>query len=143
MAAKMKESRLRAIVTTLIMFSTTIIFLMTAILYFLHGYDQEELKDLLAILAPVFSVYLTAVVKYSIENKSTKPKTDRLVNAAYIRVTFWFLPLHFVIIMTTLLLKSLYNVISFSELKVCFSAIEIFFGVYVAYIITSLFPTEK
>jgi len=139
----MNESVLRNRISKFILISNGILFITIIILYLLSGFLPEEFTVLIALISPVTAVYIGALVKYAVENKNVVDDeiNDKMVNKLYVTISYWSIPFHFVSLFLIINLKA-FNLITFADLKIGFSIVETFFGVYVGYIVSSLFKVD-
>ena len=70
----MKESIFRNRLGKFILISNLVFGILIVILYFFKGFDDDEFGELLKILAPIKSVYLTALIRYVIANRNVEKK---------------------------------------------------------------------
>jgi hypothetical protein len=140
----MSESILRNKISRFILISNAVLFVTIITLYLFNGFLPDEFSVLIALISPVTAVYIGALVKYAIENKNVIEGEikEKPVNQLYVTISYWSIPFHFVSIFLIINLKAI-NLLTFEELKIAFSIIETFFGVYVGYIVSSLFKTES
>jgi len=140
----MSETTLRNKISKFILVSNAVLFITIIVLYLFNGFLPDEFTVLIALIAPVTAVYIGALVKYAIENKNVidENPNEKPVNKLYVTISYWSIPFHFVSIFLIINLKAI-NLLTFEELKISFSIIEIFFGAYVGYIVSSLFKTEE
>ncbi|MFN8258724.1 MAG: hypothetical protein U0W24_23755 [Bacteroidales bacterium] len=140
----MTESVLRNRISRFLLISNAILFITIIVLYLFSGFLPDEFTFLIALIAPITAVYIGAMVKYAVENKNVieNAANDKPVNKLYITISSWSIPFHFVSVFLIINLKAV-NLITFEDLKISFSLIETFFGVYVGYIVSSLFKVEE
>lgn len=150
MASKKKnktvtERQLRKRVARFVVISNAVLYFSTFVYYILKGIDGEEMMVIMGFLSPITSVYLTAIFKYAVATRhpDTENLSDRTVSGLYVTLTNWAIPLHFFILFLAISLKALFNLVSFSDLKVIFTVVESLFGAYVGLIITSLYKSEE
>lgn len=140
----MTESVLRNRISRFLLISNAILFITIVVLYLFSGFLPDEFTVLIALIAPITAVYIGAMVKYAVENKNVieNASNDKPVNKLYVTISSWSIPFHFVSLFIIINLKAI-NLITFDDLKIAFSIIETFFGVYVGYIVSSLFKVEE
>lgn len=140
----MNESVLRNKISKFILVSNGILFVTIIALYLFSGFLADEFTVLIAMISPVTAVYIGALVKYAVENKNVIENefNDRPVSQLYVTISYWSIPFHFISIFLLINLKA-FNLITFADLKIGFSIIETFFGVYVGYIVSSLFKVDE
>jgi len=138
----MKESVLRKRISYIIIISEFVLFTIL-FLALLGALIPKHLMTLIGILAPIITVYLSALVNYGVENRYKKEeKNDKKVNPLYVTISYIFIPAHFLSILFLVVIYALFVPFSFETLKVFFTIIEVFFGAYVGLIVSSLYKTE-
>jgi amino acid transporter len=140
----MSESKLRNKISKFILISNAILFITIIVLYLFSGFLPDEFTTLITFISPVTAVYIGALVKFAVENKNVveDEKTEKPVNRLYVTISYWSIPFHFFSIFIIVWLKAI-NLITFGDLKIAFSVIETFFGVYVGYVVSSLFKVDE
>jgi len=140
----MNETKLRNRISKFILISNAILFITIITLYLFSGFLPDEFTTLIALISPVTAVYIGALVKYAVENKNVIDggKNEKTVNKLYVTISYWSIPFHFVAIFLIVNFKAI-NLITFDDLKIAFSIVETFFGVYVGYIVSSLFKVDE
>lgn len=140
----MNESVLRNRISKFILISNGLLFITIITLYLFSGFLADEFSVLIALISPVTAVYIGALVKYAVENKNVIENefNERPVSQLYVTISYWSIPFHFISIFLIINLKA-FNLITFADLKIGFSIIETFFGVYVGYIVSSLFKVDE
>lgn len=140
----MSETLLRNRISKFILVSNGILFVTIIVLYLFSGFLPDEFTTLISLISPVTAVYIGALVKYAVENKNVMDaeKTEKPVNKLYVTISYWSIPFHFVAIFLIVNLKAV-NILTFDDLKIAFSIVETFFGVYVGYIVSSLFKVDE
>jgi|GEM_PF-1766575 hypothetical protein len=126
-----------------ILFSNIFLFLLILILYGCKGFTEEELTELLKYLVPIKSIYLTAVVKFVIDQRNQAPSPGHshfLVLPLYKTVTRSLIYAH-ISILYCLIIFSALNIITFDFLINAIVIIESAFGVYIGLIVADMFKT--
>lgn len=113
------------------------------ILFYIFSLTQEvffmnQVLDLVFIISPLFSAYLTLIIKFFLK-PAGKPEVEK-VGFNYTFINFFY-PLVFLIsiVMSINLYKS-QTIETFDNLKKVIGSIELSFGVYMGLIIEKLFP---
>jgi hypothetical protein len=117
------------------------------VLYYLaRGFDDEEFVELLKILVPIKSAYLTALTRFVITNKnviSGEEDTSPKVNSLFASTSFIIIVVHISSLIIAVSLYALFNSMEFESLKNIILGLETFFGVYVGLIIASMFKIDS
>lgn len=115
------------------------------IYYLLRGFDDEEFVELMKIIVPIKSVYLTALTRYVVANRNVlTPQDDGIkVNELFASTSFIIITVHISSLITAVSLYALFNAMEFESLKNIILGLETFFGVYVGLIIASMFRVEE
>ena len=125
-----------------ILFSNIGLFILILVFFGLKGFTEEELGTLLRYLIPIKSIYLTAVVKFVIDQRGKDPATDRPqpVSPLYHSVTRALIYTH-ILLLYLLIILSAFNAISFDFLVNSLVVIESLFGIYIGLIVSDMFKT--
>jgi hypothetical protein len=113
--------------------------------YAFSGFDDEELLTLIALLTPLTAIYFGSMIKFVIETRfnTENPENSVKISKAYISVTTTIVYSHFIILIVAISAKALFNLISFTDLKIIFTVVEGLFGTYSGLISSSLFKQEE
>lgn len=113
--------------------------------YLLRGFDDEEFVELMKIIVPIKSVYLTALTRYVVANRNVlTPQDDGLkVNELFASTSFIIITVHISSLITAVSVYALFNAMEFESLTNIILGLETFFGVYVGLIIASMFKVEE
>ncbi|HEA19512.1 hypothetical protein LCGC14_0710540 [marine sediment metagenome] len=117
--------------------------LMLYIIY-LHFYKdwlgKEDFEASISILGPIFATITTVIIKYIIDNKNKSLKQSRKVNYLFVFVSF-LLPILFVLVIFFIIDKQTKSpIVGFIALL---GMIESLFGVYIGFIVKSLFELKE
>jgi len=100
--------------------------------------ELEDALDVIFIMAPIFSVHSTLIVKDFIKNQTRRRKGPR-VNRSFMFVSF-FLPIVFTIALGIIIFGFANNLITTPALlKRCFAVLETVFGLYLGFVTENLF----
>ncbi len=114
--------------------------------YIMRGFDDDEFTELLKILIPIKTAYLTALTRYVVANRNViGPKEgddDLRVNSLFASTSYIMVSVHISTLITAVSLYALFNMIDFKDLINIILGVETFFGVYVGLIIASMFKVE-
>lgn len=136
----------RAKLAKFIVFGNLLLFVLLLVLYAINGFTTEELNELLKYMIPIKALYLTAVIKFILAQQKD-PATVKLsktrLQPLFKSTVKLFVYLHLVIVSSTILLTA-FNMLSFDFLVTTMLVTETFFGIYNGLIITDLYAvTEK
>lgn len=120
--------------------------LLIVLFFLLGGFDNEEFTEIMKILIPIKSVYLTAFIKYVIANKNLEPvgEGERVIlNPLYATTSFVIILTHISSLVICTTLYALFNIMMFDVLISVIIFIESLFGVYVGLFMASMFKVEE
>ena len=139
----MTERRLQGQIGLFIIFANVLVTLEVITFYFAGGIDFDEMTTSIALIAPMFSVYTTAIIKSIIANRRLITDRSARVSSQYILVS-WLFPLLFTGWLTTLVALRAYNVgfETFEQFKWLLIASESIFGAYVGLLLGSMFQID-
>ena len=140
----MKLSKLQNIIGIFIILSHLVI-IGLILWFFISLKEFEDLTTTLGIIVPMFSVYTTTIVLFITRQKYVvKPedKKDKYVTKIYAFISFLYpaMLVLFVVIMLILRYKMILS--PFETFKKLIGLAEILFGVYIGYIINSLYEVK-
>lgn len=101
-----------------------------------------QMTTTLGIILPLFSVYTISIIRFVIKNRAGK-SSEAEVTRIYAFISFLFPTLLIVFVITVLLLRYFLVIENFEHFKIMIGLTETFFGVYVGYIISSLYEEIK
>ena len=106
----------------------------------------QKWSELLKIIVPIKSAYLTALTRYVVANRNVidpKPEEDLLqVNSLFASTSYIIIVVHMSSLIIAVSMFALFNAMEFSNLMNIILGLETFFGVYVGLIIASMFRVE-
>jgi len=140
----MTEAQNKSIVGLLLVFSHFGIIIMIFVFYVLGGFLFDEMTTSIALVAPMFSLYTTAIFKHFIKRKrKTKAKAE-LLTKEYIIISL-FVPSVFVLFLGTIVVLKAYNfgLSSFEEFKIMLGVGESVFGIYIGLVLSSAFDPSQ
>jgi hypothetical protein len=114
------------------------------ILYISGGFDSEDIVKIGQMLAPIHSLYFSAVMSYIIANpyKEAEDKTA-VMSGLFSNVATWMIWLHILSLLAVFIARA-FNILENTEVAMYIAAgIETFFGVYVGNFLTKLFKKEE
>lgn len=139
----MTEQKLKSRIFFFMMVSKII----TVILVLFHwqtgGYSLAEALATIALILPLFTVYLTAMVKDTLTNPyvDTKRKSKE-IKGSIVVLTYLIFPLYTLAIFYLINLKPQPGPFSFENLQAALAGIETGFGIYIGQIVFALFKKE-
>jgi hypothetical protein len=113
------------------------------IYYIFHGFDMEEMTGLVALISSLAAIYIGTLSKYlggiikNVRNKSEKVNQPPLAKILQLIV-----PCHYLLILAIISCKA-FTIITYTEMNLFLTILEVSFGGYVGYIISSIFDTEN
>lgn len=116
--------------------------------YILRGFDDEEFAELMKVLVPIKTAYLTALTRYVVANRNVVSKSDEedkspQINRLFASTSYIIISVHIISLMLAVSLYALFNLMDFPDLINIILGLETFFGVYVGLIIASMFKLES
>ena len=144
--AAISETRHRNRLGRFILISNIGFALLIVVYFLLGGFDTDEFTELMKILVPIKSVYLTAFIKYVIANKNLPPQGEgekALLNPLYATTSFIVIMTHISSLVICTSIYALFNAMMFDVLITVIIFIESLFGVYVGLFMASMFKVEE
>ena len=137
----MHERSLRELVTVGVV-AIHVVSGLLAMCLFIRFNLKEELKSVMAILAPIFMVSTTAIVTYYLKNMN---KLDPGLEVTWV-VTFLFITFfaaYSLVVLVSLIARAYYGRITPEELVMILGTSESIFGAFVTRIVLHLFQEER
>ncbi len=140
----MTEQRLKTGLGIFLILAHFSILLLVIFFWLLGGFRTEEMTTAIAIIAPFFASYTTAIIRHIIESKNRVRDSGRSVNAVFTFISF-FIPTLFVLLVGSAVVLKAFNIAlaSFEDFKLMLGAAETIFGIYVGQLIFSLFEKSE
>ena len=136
----MKEIKIKIYVSVFFILSHFgVVLYLVYLRYYLDYIGHKDFEAAASIIFPVFVTITTIIIKYIIENKYRSLEKSRIVNKMYVFISF-LIPLLFVAILIAVIYKQQSSPIA--EFVPVLGLIESLFGVYIGYIIKSLFELK-
>jgi predicted membrane channel-forming protein YqfA (hemolysin III family) len=129
-----------------ILFSNLGFGILLVVLYFLKGFDDGEITELLKILTPIKAVYLTALIRYVIANKNISEAVEddsKKITPLFARTSFAIIFVHITTLIVSTSLFALFNAMDFDVLINIIISVETFFGIYVGMFMASMFQVKE
>ena len=127
-----------------IIFSNIGLFLIIIIERLMNGLTNSEMADVLKLLLPIQSLYLTAVIRYILRSNRLREEAETRVRHTRIfsLLTKTFIYTHTGLLYGLILLYGLGGQ-SFGLLSYGIPVVESFFGIYVGMIVTSMYASDS
>jgi hypothetical protein len=111
-------------------------------MYAVGAYDDEEIIRVAQILAPIHSMYVSAVMRY-IANNSYQPEADSSpqLTGLMSKVSTWLIWGHILALLSIVLLGG-FNLMDKPTVNIWLMGIETAFGIYIGWILNTLFKSE-
>jgi len=138
----MKEDRLNTIISVLFILAHFLIIILIVGFRMLGWYGKEDFQVSLPIVGPIFASFTTLIVLYIIENKNNIEKQDKKVTSMFVFISF-FIPVVFLLFILLILIKQAVTPVSIEDFSTYLGISESVFGVYIGYILKSLFKREN
>ena len=142
----MTEKKLKRHILIFMFISKILVVLLILFHWDTHGFSQSEAVATFALVLPLFTVYLTAMIKDAITNpykeSSDNSEQNRTVKSSFITLTYISFPLYLIVILYVITLKPR-GIFVFSDLQTAIAGVESIFGVYIGQIVFSLFKKEE
>jgi len=138
----MTEQLLKKRIFIFLLISKLLIILLIWFHYRTGGYSLSEALATIGLILPMFTVYLTAIIKDALKDpykKAEAAENQRVVSSIVRTMTYAIFPLYTLLFMWVIGLKPQSGSFTFENLQTALSAIESGFGVYVGLIVFSLF----
>jgi len=115
--------------------------------YIMRGFDDEEFAELMKIIIPIKTAYLTALTRFVVANRNVVSKPDEedkspRINRLFASTSYIIISVHISSLILAVSLYALFNLMDFPDLLNIILGLETFFGVYVGLIIASMFKLE-
>jgi len=117
--------------------------LLLVILFWLLGaFLTDEMTTSIAIIAPFFAAYTTAIIRYVIKNKNKIKAQGRELTPIFVFFSFLTPGIFVAVVILSIFLKGFnIGISSFENFKLMLATSETIFGVYVGQLIFSLFES--
>ncbi len=135
----MNETRLRNVLGLYLILTHFMLIFLVLLLWALgKGFDFHEMADTLMIVAPMFALYSTAIVRQMVSGQPRQVERAGEVDSARVFVSL-FIPSVFIAALLVVIGAWFWRTIGFQEFKGALAAVEALFGVYVGLVVSSLF----
>lgn len=140
----MTEQKLKSRIFFFMMVSKIITVLLVLFHWQTGGYSLAEALATITLILPLFTVYLTAMVKDTLTNPyvDTKRKSKE-IKGSIVVLTYLIFPLYTLAIFYLINLKPQPGPFSFENLQAALAGIETGFGIYIGQIVFALFKKEE
>jgi hypothetical protein len=114
--------------------------------YLLRGFDDDEFAELMKLVIPIKTAYLTALTRYVVSNRhvvdTSIDENPVQINRLFASTSYIIISVHIIGLIAAVSLYALFNAMDFKDLINIIVALETIFGVYVGLIIASMFRVE-
>jgi hypothetical protein len=120
------------------------ILILLMVLFAAGGFKFEDFTTIVAIIAPMFAGYTTAVTTFIVNDRHTTNIRSPRVSSVYVMMSFAF-PLVFTLILVSAILAQSFGLVfkEFEQFKQALVLIEGTFAVYVGRFVYSMFDRPK
>ena len=138
----MEEDKLNKVISVFFILRHFLIIILIVGFRMLGWYGKEDFQVSLPIIAPIFASFSTLIVLYIIENKNNTEKQDKMVSSMFVFISF-FIPIVFLLFILLVLIKQAVTPVSIEDFSTYLGISESVFGIYIGYILKSLFKREN
>ena len=136
----MTERKLKKRILTFMMISKVSVVLFIVFHWQTGGYSLSEMLATLALILPLFTVYMAIIFKDNIRNPYKADETESPeVSSNLVRWTNFAFPIYLIVILYLINLKPQPGAFNFEHLQTSVGLLESGFGIYIAQIVTTLF----
>jgi len=143
----MTEAQYRYKIAIIILSANISVFILIIALYAFGAFLPKETVAILQLLVPIKSTYMTALVKYVIENKYEITREKNIsfqLSKLYISTTVIIISCHIIFLIISIIMFACNQVITdLHAMKASIVVIETLFGAYIGIIISDMFKVEK
>jgi DMSO reductase anchor subunit len=137
----MKESRLKAIIFIFMILAKFLTLLAILIEYATDGLEKSEMFSSIALIMPLFAVYITVILKDLMSNPYKEKQESKYLKTSLTLMTFIVFPIYALSIIGVIILAGS-GKIAGEELQPILGIIESVFGIYVGQVVTTLFKEK-
>jgi hypothetical protein len=140
----MDELKFKDILGISFIFSNFVVIGLVIVLYFLGGFNFDEMTTTVALIVPMFSVYTSSIIYFLQKSRRAISRTRVPLRRPYVFVSLG-IPLLFTIYLVGIVLAKSYNwgFGTFENFKIVLAMSETIFGVYLGSIVANVFPPRK
>jgi hypothetical protein len=140
----MTEAKLRNQIGYLLIVGNMSVIVLILGLFFLGGFLFEEMTTTIALVFPMLSVYVVAVIKYVVAQKAVVVDQSEKVSPQYAMLS-WLIPSSLVLYLICIVILKAFNigVSSFEQFKILLTVGQTVFGGYAGLILGSMFELRK
>ena len=138
----MTEQRLKKQTLLFMLISKIMVILFILFHWKTGGYSMSEMIATIALILPLFTVYLTVMIKDTLKSpyQEAVAQTDApKLRGALVTLTYIIFPIYLIAILYLISLKPRPGAFTFENLQASIAAIESGFGIYVGQIVFLLF----
>lgn len=116
------------------------VLLLVVVLWSLHGFTFPEMTTSIALIAPMFATYTTAIIQYIVKNRNAPKPSSKPVSTGFVFISF-LLPAVFLAVLLLMVTFKAFNIAfdGFDQFKIALAICESAFGVYIGKVVSALF----
>lgn len=137
----MEESKLKNLITAIILIGNALLFMLIIFLWIPGGYTSGEFRQLMLITTPLLFAFSAPIVRNVMANRHLRPVSVKVSPAsAWIALS---VPVIVQVTTAALITLKAYNLglRTFEDLTIVLAAVQTVFGVYIGVVITEFFPS--
>lgn len=138
----MNQNKLIETVSKIYIASHFGIIILLVFLNIIGWFEDNFLKVALSILSPLFATYTTMIIKYIIKNRNNNHTSNQNVNKLFKFITLFITSVFIFFIILIVVLQSV-KPVSSENFSMYLGLCESIFGVYVGFILKSLFDNDN
>jgi hypothetical protein len=140
----MSEHNLKTNVGIFLILSHFIVFIVVMIVSAIGGMDFSETTTSVALIAPMYAAYTTAIIRFIIDNKRKRAVKSPAVTKAYTFISFFIPALFTGAIIIIVVLRGFRIWIRDPDMyKYLIGAMETIFGIYAGLILRDMFEIKE
>lgn len=140
----MKEQRLKKHILVFMLLSKIVVILFVLFHWQTGGYSTSEAMATIALIIPLFAVYLTVIVKDTLNKPYQEQQQEtQKIKGTITLLTYTIFPLYLIIILYLISLKPQSGGFTFEHLHTAIALVESGLGIYIGQIVFALFRKEK
>jgi len=137
------ENNLRNTIGVFIVISNMLMIIAVFVFYISGGFLFDEMTTSISLIAPMFSIYTTLIIKNIVANKNKTISDSKVVTKTYGFIAF-LMPSVFILFMLIIIALKAFNIgfASFEQFKTTLALGETVFGAYVGMVFSPLFESK-
>lgn len=106
------------------------------------GFKPYEVKQLLALLAPIHTLYVSAVVKYIVNYRPQPDTVSEPIPQMLSQISTWLIWTHLILLIVLITVQAFVRFLHFDTLMIILTIIETGFGAYIGVFMERLFKEQ-